>query len=235
LLAYGFGISIVVHVLALPFVRSFPTASANEPVPLVLTRTRVPTPPPTPRPTPTPPATPRPTTPPRMPPQTVAPHVRPVKIVTLRAQAHAGGRVEPGNAHAGGDVHGAPGADSSTAPVAVSTFAATPVPLAPAASPQATPTPLSCSRPDVAAATLHAVEPDTPALAVQQGISGTVDVIVSLDAQSRVVATRIQSSPSAVLNPAAIAAARGSRFRTEVKDCVPVAADYIFSVEFSSQ
>ena len=51
----------------------------------------------------------------------------------------------------------------------------------------------------------------------------------------RVVATRIQSSPSPVLNAPAIAAARGSRFRTEIKDCAPVAAGYIFSVEFSAQ
>jgi hypothetical protein len=41
--------------------------------------------------------------------------------------------------------------------------------------------------------------------------------------------------PSVVLNAAAIAAARGSRFRTAIVDCVPIAADYIFSVDFSSQ
>ena len=72
-------------------------------------------------------------------------------------------------------------------------------------------------------------------MAQQQGISGTVNVIVSLDVQSRVVATRVQNSPSAVLNPAALAAARGSQFRTEVKNCEPVAADYVFSVDFTSQ
>lgn len=101
--------------------------------------------------------------------------------------------------------------------------------------PQPTPTPLACTRPAVPATTVHTVEPDMPPLAAQQGVSGTVEVVVSLDTQSRIVATRIQSSPSALLNAAAIATARASRFRTEVRDCVPLAADYIFAVEFSAQ
>ena len=234
-LVYGFGISVAIHLLVLPLVRPSATLSATEPEHFVLTRTTVPTPPPTPRPTPTPAATPRPTAPPLRARQTAAPHDRPIKIVTQRTQAHNGGPGEPANAHATGDAHGTPDGDSSAAPAAVSASLVTPVPVVPTASPQPTPTPLSCARREVPAATLHAAEPDTPAVAAQQGISGTVEVIVSLDAQSRVVATRIQSSPSTVLNPAAITAARGSRFRTEIKDCAPVAADYIFSVDFSSQ
>jgi TonB family protein len=81
-------------------------------------------------------------------------------------------------------------------------------------------------------ATLHAVEPETPEMAAQQGIGGAVNVIVSLDADSRVVGARIQSSPSALLNAAAIAAARASTFRTIVRDCKPVAGDFIFTVVF---
>lgn len=92
-----------------------------------------------------------------------------------------------------------------------------------------------CARPNVDAETLHAVEPDTPPTARQQGISGTVQVIVSLDEQSRVTAARIQSSPSAILNDAALAAARASVFRTQVRNCKPIAADFVFSVEFNSQ
>jgi outer membrane biosynthesis protein TonB len=57
----------------------------------------------------------------------------------------------------------------------------------------------------------------------QPEISGTVGVVVSLDASSRIVGTRIQSSPSTVLNAPALAAARR------------VAADYLFSVEFTAQ
>jgi TonB family protein len=72
-------------------------------------------------------------------------------------------------------------------------------------------------------------------MAAQQGISGTVAVIVALDENSHIVGTSIQSSPSALLNQAALSAARQSTFQTEVRDCKPIAARYIFSVEFSSQ
>jgi len=93
----------------------------------------------------------------------------------------------------------------------------------------------SCAQPNVAATSLHPVEPDTPPLAQQQGIQGTVQVVVSLNAQSEVVGTRIQTSPSAILNSAALAAARQSTFQTEIRDCKPIAADYIYSVDFTSQ
>jgi hypothetical protein len=60
-----------------------------------------------------------------------------------------------------------------------------------------------------------------------------VQVIVSLNERSEIVATRIQSSPSPAYNAAALAAARGSKFRTEIRNCKPIAADYIFSVSFN--
>ncbi len=85
------------------------------------------------------------------------------------------------------------------------------------------------------ATTLRAAEPDTPPMAQQQGITGDVAVIVSLDANSHVIGTKIQSSPSVVLNSAALSAARQSTFQTEIKDCKPQAADYIFTVSFESQ
>jgi|GEM_PF-2521089 len=93
----------------------------------------------------------------------------------------------------------------------------------------------SCAQPNVAATSLHPIEPDTPPLAQQQGIQGTVQVVVSLNAQSEVVGTRIQTSPSAILNSAALSAARQSTFQTEIRDCKPIAADYIYSVDFTSQ
>lgn len=101
--------------------------------------------------------------------------------------------------------------------------------------PRPTPTPAICARPNVAAAIIKPVEPDTPAIAAQQGIYGTVQVVVSLNADSQVTATRIQTSPSAVLNQAALAAARKTTFQTEIRDCRPLAADYIFSVDFQPQ
>ncbi|HEX3465572.1 MAG TPA: SIMPL domain-containing protein [Candidatus Elarobacter sp.] len=106
---------------------------------------------------------------------------------------------------------------------------------APSTTPAPVPASPSCARPNVAAHVLRTVSPDTPAFAAQQGISGTVQVIVSLDQLSRVIGTRIQSSPSAVLNSAALAAARASTYQTEIRQCQPIAADYIFSVEFDAQ
>jgi len=59
-----------------------------------------------------------------------------------------------------------------------------------------------------------------------------VQVVVSLNERSEIVSTRVQSSPSAAYNRAALAAARASKFRTEIRNCNPIAADYIFSVSF---
>jgi TonB family protein len=101
--------------------------------------------------------------------------------------------------------------------------------------PRPTPTQVRCARPNIAASVVHAVEPDTPPIAQQQGIAGQVQVAVSLDADSRVVGTRIQSSPSAILNAAALAAARQSTFQTEIRDCRPLAADIIFVVDFMAE
>lgn len=232
LLVYGFAISVAVHLLVLPLVRPLAIASAHEHEPDMLL-TRVPTPPPKPRLTPTPAPSPRPTVPPRRVQPTAAPRAPHIRIVTLHTEAHAGGVSEAPNAHTD-RTRGGPGEQSSGSTAGPASIA-TPVAIAATPLPQPTPTPLSCARPDVPAATLHAVEPETPPLAQQQGIAGTVDVVVSLDAQSRVVATRVQHSANPVLDAAALAAARGSRFRTEIKDCAPVAADYIFSVEFTAQ
>jgi TonB family protein len=66
----------------------------------------------------------------------------------------------------------------------------------------------ACARPNVPAMVVRVVEPESIPLAQQQGIGGVVIVIVSLDAQSHVTAARIQSSPSAILNNAALVAAR---------------------------
>ena len=92
----------------------------------------------------------------------------------------------------------------------------------------------SCARPNVPASVVRPVAPDMPAMAQQQGITGTVQVVVSLDPGSRVVGTRIQSSPSAILNAAALSAARQSLFQTEIRNCVPIASDFVLNVSFGS-
>jgi len=104
----------------------------------------------------------------------------------------------------------------------------------PASIVRARPSSLPCLQPNIAATSVHPVEPDTPPMAEQQGIQGTVQVVVSLNADSKVVGTRIQASPSVILNNAALSAARQSTFQTEIRDCKPIAAEYIFSVDFTN-
>jgi TonB family protein len=232
-LAYGFAISIAVHLIVLPFVHTRATATEEERV-VDKVRMDIPTPPPTPPPTPKP--TEPPTPPPREHPPTPAPHPQQLQIRPPHVTARGGGPAERPNAHATGDPNGAVTQPGPPAPGIVDASAQPAPPAAtPSPTPKPTPTPLSCARPNVAATTLHTIAPDTPAMAQQQGIAGVVQVVVSLDAQSRVIGTRIQSSPSAVLNQAALSAARGSQFRTEVKNCEPIAAEYIFSVDFTAQ
>jgi len=62
--------------------------------------------------------------------------------------------------------------------------------------------------------------------------SGRVVVLVSLDEHSRIVGTKVLRTPSPELNMAALQAVRDSRFRTAIVDCKPIAADYIFTVDF---
>ena len=93
----------------------------------------------------------------------------------------------------------------------------------------------TCARPNVPAQAVHVVVPDAPAIAQQQGIVGTVQVVVSLDSQSHVTGTRIRSSPSAVLNAAALSAARQSTYQTEIRDCASIAADFIVDMTFAGQ
>jgi hypothetical protein len=105
-----------------------------------------------------------------------------------------------------------------------STFAV----IAPRASAQT-----NCARPNVPASIVRTVLPDIPPMAQQQGISGTVQVRVSLDEQSHVTGTSIMSSPSVILNAPALVAARQSVYQTEIRDCKPIAASYINAIEFN--
>ena len=98
------------------------------------------------------------------------------------------------------------------------------------------PDPTLCAVHDVPPIALRAAMPEPPPLAAaQMRLSGTVRVLVSLDAASNVVATSVESSPSALLNATAIDAARRTVYRTGYHDCKPVPSKYIFSVDFSTQ
>jgi outer membrane biosynthesis protein TonB len=237
-LLYGFAISIVLHLLLGPFVK-FERTKTTEETPQKVTVVHVPTPPPTPPPTPTPKPTLPPTPPPKSTPppqQTPAPQQPKIKINTEKTSSKSNsGPTEETNKYKTGNTQGIPQGIGTSAPASAPPATPAPATPPPTPTPKPTPTPASCARPNVAASTIRAVEPDTPPMAQQQGITGDVQVVVSLDVNSHVTSTHVQSSPSVVLNNAALQAARQSTFQTEIKDCKPVAADYIFTVSFTSQ
>jgi TonB family protein len=234
-LAYGFIISVALHLILGPFI-SFKPTQTHEDAPQKVTVVRVPTPPPTPPPTPKPTPTPPPTPPPKQtpPPQTPAPTQPKIKINTLKTNAKSNGPSEAANKYTTGSTQGIPQGEGTGKPIAAP--ANTPAPATPPPpTPVPTPTPLSCAHPNVQAGTTHAVEPEMPPLAAQQGITGDVQVKVSLDVNSKITGVSIFQSSSALLNNAALQSARQSTFQTEVVNCKAQAADYIFDVRFDSQ
>jgi uncharacterized protein YggE len=80
--------------------------------------------------------------------------------------------------------------------------------------------------------TLRDVEAELPLEAEHVERNADVLVVITLDAASRLTNARIQRSPSALLNPAALAAARAATFRTEIRDCRPLPADYLYAASF---
>jgi TonB family protein len=83
------------------------------------------------------------------------------------------------------------------------------------------------------AAVVNAVPPDYPEIARQMGLTGTSLVQLDLTPSGTIAnASILTSSGNSLLDRAALAAARASSFRSEVRDCTPVAGSYIFSVAF---
>ena len=215
-LLYGFALSILLHLLLGPFVK-FQHTQTEEEAPQKVTVAKIPTPPPTPPPKETPP-----------PKQTPAPQQPKLKINTLKTTNSHSGDTEEANTHTQGNTQGIPQGIGTGPP-------STAPPATPAPAPPPTPTPRACARPNVPPSTVRAVEPDMPAMAQQQGITGDVTVDVSLDEASHIVGANVESSPSKILNAAALSAARQSTFQTEIRDCKPIAATYRFVVTFASQ
>lgn len=76
------------------------------------------------------------------------------------------------------------------------------------------------------------IEAAQPAIPVPPRLQhGRILVIVSLDADSDVVATRILSSPQEAFNVYALDAVRRSIFHTAIRNCKPVAADFVFIID----
>ncbi|MDQ6941598.1 MAG: energy transducer TonB [Candidatus Eremiobacteraeota bacterium] len=96
----------------------------------------------------------------------------------------------------------------------------------------APPDPDLCAVIDVPASVVRAMEPDPPVEAIQNGVEGRVEVLVSLDATGRVVNTAIRKSSAVLLNAASLKSARESTYRPALHDCKPVASKYLFTVDF---
>lgn len=94
--------------------------------------------------------------------------------------------------------------------------------------------PVACAQPYVSPTVLHASEPQTPAMAAQQGILGTVRVGVALDERGMPQSLRVISSPSVILNLASLEAARRSTYAGAVFRCAPVPSGYEFAIEFGA-
>ncbi|HEV2738094.1 MAG TPA: TonB family protein [Candidatus Elarobacter sp.] len=90
--------------------------------------------------------------------------------------------------------------------------------------------PVSCAHPYVSPAVTQAVEPQTPSNADAEG---TVRIGVALDARGRVRSARVLSSPSATLNPSAVAAATRSEFTGAIFRCVAVPSAYPFGIGYN--
>lgn len=95
------------------------------------------------------------------------------------------------------------------------------------------PTP-SCANPNVAARAVDAISPDTPQAAQEAGAIGSVEIEVSLAASGAVTSVAVLRSAGFVpLDDAALRAARQSTYAPEVRDCRPVAGDYVFRADFT--
>lgn len=90
----------------------------------------------------------------------------------------------------------------------------------------------TCAAPDTEARILSAAQPELPPIAAQQGISGDVVVRVSLDETGRIISATIVKSPSALLNGAALSAARNSTFKAATASCLPTPGTVQMTVHF---
>lgn len=232
-LGWAFLISIGVHLIFGPFLGRYkPYTEQDKEVEKVSVTKKikvvVPTPPPKPTPPPTPP--PKSTPPPIK--QTAPPETKKLKLNVVHTTNKSAGANE--NAYVAppvGDENGNPNGNSNKGP-AQPAPAGTPGTPAP---PTPTPKP-ACANPHVDATVTHAVEPEFPELARQQGAIGVTQVQVTLTETGAVSDAKVyKSSGNASLDRSAIAAAKESTYAPEVDNCVKQAGTYLFRAEFDAQ
>lgn len=87
----------------------------------------------------------------------------------------------------------------------------------------------ACVAENFPAFTIAMGTPPTPSVSWETH-GGTVVIVVSLNAQSQVIGTHIEQTPTPALNDYVTQTVQMSRFQTEIRDCKPVATDYRFSL-----
>ena len=93
--------------------------------------------------------------------------------------------------------------------------------------------PVVCALPDRPASLVRAAAPELPPMADTQGIYGVVRVRVELDPMGAIRDTIIVSTPSRVLVPESLRAARASAFAPARRRCTNVASSYEFRVLYA--
>jgi protein TonB len=229
-LGWAFVISIAIHLALAPLLQYKPPQGEKEEVEKVSVSKRiaVATPKPTPPPTPTPPpikATPPPVKATNPPP---VPKLK-LNVPKTTAKSNESSAENKYVAPAVGNENGVPQGNAATG---------APGPVATPGSP-ATPTPSpkpACAQPHVDAVVTRPADPEYPELARQQGVTGVTQVRVTLTETGGVSDAEVyKSSGNALLDRAAVTAAKQSSYAPEIDNCVKVSGSYLFRAEFAGQ
>ncbi|HET9030759.1 MAG TPA: TonB family protein [Candidatus Aquilonibacter sp.] len=212
ILTYCLALSLFAHLIAAAVFRPLPRVDAKpEQRPTRVSVTEIhPTPPPTPPPTPVP----------TRPPVATAPKPRPARRPSVHPPRIADRPGGTGSTPAyqipssidDGNPQGDPG------PVTPSTPTPSPKP--------------ACANPDVPASTINVVAPTVPESATDVG-DAEAQVRVTLEPSGAVAGANIyRSAGDPLLDREAVRVARQSTYRPEIRDCVAVSGEYLFTVDF---
>ena len=92
----------------------------------------------------------------------------------------------------------------------------------------------SCAVPDKVASIVSHPTPEIPEIALQQEVTGSVEIIVDLDADGALRSARIEhSSGNAALDAEALRVARKSRYSPTIAACTAVAESLRYTVDFA--
>ncbi len=119
--------------------------------------------------------------------------------------------------------------------LALSTAAgAATIQLVPLSPPTAGASITACAAPFVSAAVTAAAAAELPAIAAGQHVTGITEVRIVLDRGGRLTAQAVlASSGNGWLDREALAAARQSSYRAEIRECAPVGGAYALIVDFT--